>query len=160
VSLKFSFSPTLKSSRNHSLKISTICLIVVKFQTCSLLMKKLLLLMSLVQKQEKLEKEIAETKFLLISSSSAVRICTLCLLSHQLENSSETDADNSLQSLIAAQSIGTIPGHLRLFTQWPIDNTLLTKSNLEFKSIWTLFALCLWQSITPFLRPLRDTMLS
>jgi len=97
VSLKSSFSLTLKLSRNLSLKISITYSTVVKYQIFSLLMKKLQLLMNLAQKLEKLARETVEIKLWLISYNFAVRTCISCLLSHQLESNSETDADSSLQ---------------------------------------------------------------
>jgi hypothetical protein len=50
------------------------------------------------------------------------------------EINSETDADNSHQSLTAAQLIGIMLGQVLLFTLSLTDNIKLTRLNLESRS--------------------------
>jgi hypothetical protein len=127
MSHRSSSSQILNSLRKLSLRILTIFLTVVKFQTSSHQMRKLQSLKKLVQEQEKPIVERIEIKCMHTLSRSAERTSILHWHFLQLVNNSETDADSSQVSSTVAQSIGTMPGHLMLYTQLPTDNTWLTK---------------------------------
>ena len=155
--LKSFCSLTLRQSKNHSQRISTICLTVEKFLISSHQMRKLPFLMKLLKEQEMLTKVIAEIKFTLILFKFAEKIFILYLLSLLSEINSETGADSSQVSLTAAQSIGTTHGQQRLFTQLPIVNTLLMRLNLASLSTWTFSARLQSRSIPLCLQYLRTS---
>jgi hypothetical protein len=69
-----------------------------------------------------------------ISFNSVEKTSISFLHSLLSEINSETDADNSHQSLTAAQLIGIMLGQVLLFTLSLTDNIKLTRLNLESRS--------------------------
>ena len=138
MSLKYSSSLTLRLSRNHSQKTLIIFLTVVKFPIFSLLMRRF----KFVTKS-KLELLVLTTEInnITISFNSVEKTSISFLHSLLSEINSETDADNSHQSLTAAQLIGIMLGQVLLFTLSLTDNIKLTRLNLESRSTQILSAL-------------------